>query len=62
MARKSNVEYLVKGSISPIDFGEELLKADNAFRNFLVIMHFEPFKLIFSVSFDTEQTKVGSEF
>ena len=38
---KSIVELAVEGSIAPIDFGGELLKADNVFSNFLVIMHFE---------------------
>ena len=61
-ARKSVVELAAKGSVAPIDFGGELLKADNVFSNFLVIMHFEPFKLIFSISFDVERTEVGLEF
>ena len=52
MAGKSVVELAVEGSVAPIDFGGELLKADNVFSNFLVIMHFEPFKLIFSIGFD----------
>ena len=43
-------------------FGGELLKADNAFSNFLIIMHFEPFKLIFSIGFNVKGTKVGPEF
>ena len=40
----------------------ELLKADNVFTNFLVITHFEPFRLIFSISFDVERTEVSLEF
>ena len=56
------LELAAEGSIAPVDFGGELLKADNVFSNFLVIMHFEPFKLIFSISFDVERTKVGPEF
>ena len=48
--------------LTPIDFGAELLKGDNVFSNFLVIMHFEPFKLIFSIGFDVKGTKVGPEF
>ena len=62
MARKSVVELVVEGSIAPVDFGGELLKADNVFSNFLVIMHFEPFKLISSIGFDVEGTEVGPEF
>ena len=38
------------------------LNTDNVFSNFLVITHFEPFKLIFSIGFDVEGTKVGLEF
>ena len=60
-AEKSVVELTAEGSITPIDFGGELLKADNVFSNFLVITHFEPFKLIFSISFNVEGTKVGLE-
>ena len=48
-AGKSVVELAAEGSVAPIDFGGELLKADNVFSNFLVITHFEPFKLIFSI-------------
>ena len=62
VARKSIVELAAEGSIAPIDFGGELLKADNVFSNFLVIIHFEPFKLIFSTGFDVEWAKVGLEF
>ena len=62
VAGKSIVELVVEGSIAPIDFGGELLKADNVFSNFLVITHFEPFKLIFSIGFDVEGTEVGPEF
>ena len=40
IARKSIVELAVEGSVAPIDFGGELLKADNVFSNFLVTMHF----------------------
>ena len=61
-AGKSVVELVVEGSITPIDFVGELLKADNVFSNFLVIMYFELFNLIFSISFDVERAKVGSEF
>ena len=61
-ARKSIVELAVEGSIVPIDFGGELLKADNVYSNFLVIMHFELFKLIFSIGFNVKRVKVGSEF
>ena len=50
------------GSVTSLDFGGELLKADNVFSNFLVITHFEPSKLIFSISFDVEGTEVGPEF
>ena len=46
----------------PIDFGGELLKGDNLFSNFLIITHFEPFKLIFSIGFNVEWAKVGLEF
>ena len=49
-------------SVTLIDYGGELLKADNVFSKFLVITHFEPFKLIFSIGFDVERTKVGPEF
>ena len=52
---------MMEGSIAPIDFGGEPLKADNVFSNFPVTMHFEPFKLIFSISFDVEGAKVGPE-
>ena len=38
-ARKSIVELLVEDSVTPINFGGELLKVDNVFSNFLVIMH-----------------------
>ena len=62
VAGKSVVELAVEGSVAPIDFGGELLKADNVFSNFLVIMHFEPFKLIFSISFNVKRAKVGSAF
>ena len=55
-AGKSIVELMVEGSIAPIDFGGELLKADNVFSNFLVITHFEPFKLIFSVGLKLDLT------
>ena len=61
-ARKSIVELMAEGSITSIDFGGELLKSDNVFSNFLIIMHFEPFKLIFSIGFNVEGTKVGPEF
>ena len=53
---------MAEGSITPIDFGGELLKADNVFSNFLVITHFEPFKLIFSIGFNVKGTEVGPEF
>ena len=61
-AGQSVVELVVEGSVAPVDFGGELLKADNVFSNFLVITHFEPFKLIFSINFDVERTEVGPEF
>ena len=61
-AEKSVVELTAEGSITPIDFGGELLKADNVFSIFLVIMHFELFKLIFSISFNVEGTEVDLEF
>ena len=61
-ARKSIVELVAEGSVAPIDFGGELLKNNNVFSNFLVITHFEPFKLIFSISFDVKGTEVGPEF
>ena len=61
-AGKSVVELAAEGSVTPIDCGGELLKADNVFSKFLVIMHFEPFKLIFSISFNVEETEVGPEF
>ena len=61
MAGKSIVELAAEGSIVQIDFGGKLLKVDNVFSNFLVIMHFEPFKLIFSIGFNVKQTKVGPE-
>ena len=61
-AGQSVVELAAEGSVAPVDFGGELLKADNVFSNFLVVTHFEPFKLIFSISFDIERTKVGPEF
>ena len=61
-AGKSIVELVAEGSITLIDFGGELLKADNVFSNFLVITHFEPFKLIFSIGFDVKRTEVGLEF
>ena len=44
VARKSIVELAAEGSVATIEFGVELLKADNVFSNFLVITHFEPFK------------------
>ena len=53
---------MAEGSITPVDFRGELLKADNVFSNFLVITHFEPFKLIFSIGFDVKRTEVGPEF
>ena len=59
---KSIIELSVEGSIAPIDFRGELLKAYNVFSNFLVITHFEPFKLIFSISFNVEWAEVGLEF
>ena len=62
VAGKSIVELAAEGSVAPIDFGGELLEADNVFSNFLVIMHFESFKLIFSIGFNVERTKVGPEF
>ena len=62
VARKSVVELVVEGRVAPIDFGGDLLEADNVFSNFLVITHFEPFKLIFSISFDVKGTEVGPEF
>ena len=62
IAGKSIVELAVEGSITPIDFGGELLKADNVFSNFLIITHFKPFKLIFSISINIEWAKVGPEF
>ena len=40
----------------------ELLEARNVFSNFLIITHFEPFKLIFSIGFDVKWAKVGLEF
>ena len=61
-AGKSIVELAVEGSVTPIDSGGEPLKADNVFSNFLVITHFELFKLILSISFDVKGTKVGPEF
>ena len=62
VARKSIVELVAEGSVTPIDFGGELLKAGNISSNFLVIMHFELFKLIFSIGFDVKGTEVGLEF
>ena len=62
VASKSIVELVVEGSITPIDFGGELLKADNVFSNFLIITHFELFKFIFSISFNVKGTKVSLEF
>ena len=62
MAGKSVVELMAEGRVTPVDFGGELLKADNVFSNFLVIMYFELFKLIFSISFDVKWTEVGPEF
>ena len=59
VAGKSIVELAAEGSVAPIDLGGELLKADNVFSNFLVITHFEPFKLIFSIGFNVEGTEVG---
>ena len=59
---KSVVELMVKGSVAPIDFGGKLLKADSIFSNFLIITHFESFKLIFSIHFNIERSEVGSEF
>ena len=61
-ARKSIIELVAEGSIAQINFGRVLLKADNVFSNFLDITHFELFKLIFSISFNVEGTKVGPEF
>ena len=61
-AGKSIVELAVEGILAPIDLRGELLKADNVFSNFLVITHFEPFKLIFSISFKFEWAEVGPEF
>ena len=61
-ARKSIVELAAESSIAPIDFGGKLLKADNTFSNFLIIMHFELFEFIFSISFNIERSEVGSEF
>ena len=61
-AGKSVVELVAEGSVTPIDFGGELLKADNVFSNFLVITHFEPFKLIFSISFNVNGLKLVQSF
>ena len=49
-------------SITPIDFGGKLLKADNVLSNFLIITHFESFELIFHISFNIKRSEVGSEF
>ena len=62
MAGKSIVELVAEGSFAPVDFGGELLKTDNIFSNFLVITHFEPLKLIFSIGFNVDGTEVGPEF
>ena len=62
VAGKSLIELLAEGSVTPIDFGGELLKANNVFSNFLVIMYFEVFKLIFSIGFNVVQAEVGVEF
>ena len=51
----------MKDNITPIDFRGELLKVDNVFSNFLMITHFELFKLIFSIGFNVEWAKVGPE-
>ena len=59
---KSVVELTVEGGIAPIDFGGKLLKTDNVFSNFLIIMHFESFELIFRISFNIERSEIGSEF
>ena len=59
-AGKSVVELTAESSVAPIDFRGELLKADNVFSNFLVMMHFEPFKL--SIGINVEWAKVGLEF
>ena len=61
-ARKFVIELAAESSIAPIDFGGKLLKADNIFSNFLIIMHFESFKLIFSIGFNIKKSKVGLEF
>ena len=53
---------MAEGSITPIDFGGKLLKADNIFSNFLIIMHFESFVLILSIGLDIKGSEVGSEF
>ena len=39
-AGKSIVELMVESSVAPINFGGKLLKANNIFSNFLIIMHF----------------------
>ena len=59
---KSVVELTAEGGIAPIDFGGKLLKVDNVFSNFLIIMHFESFELIFHIGFDIERSEVGLEF
>ena len=41
VAGKSIVELAAEGIIAPVDFGRELLKADNVFSNFQVITHLE---------------------
>ena len=59
---KSVVELMAEGGIAPIDFGGKLLKADNVFSNFLIITHFELFKLIFHIGFNIKRSEVGLEF
>ena len=59
---KSVVELTAEGGVAPIDFGGKLLKTDNVFSNFLIITHFESFKLIFHIGFNVERSKVGLEF
>ena len=62
VAGKSVVELVAENSVTPIDFGGELLKADNVFSNFPVLTHFELFKLSFSIGFNVKWAKVSPEF
>ena len=62
VAREFILELSIESSIAPSDFEGDWLKTDNIFSNFLVITHFELFKLICSIGFNVEWAEIGLEF